>query len=246
MRLLLLNPNTSATLTDRMVAQARAFAGAETTIVGKTAERGVPYISSRPEAVIAAAWVLETIATNERDCDGVVIAAFGDPGLTAARDLFPVPITAMADAALATAGAIGQRVSLITFSRALIAWFEDSVRRSGLGARSGRIKLLREPYTSLETAAEELEDAIVSAVREAASLDGADVAILAGAPLAGAAQRLSAQFPIPTVDPLAAAVLQAETLVRLGLLRRIGQNRLPAKDSKGLPQALADRIAHSD
>ena len=45
--------------------------------------------------------------------------------------------------------------------------------------------------------------------------DGADVVLLAGAPLAGLADRVRDRIAVPAVDCVAAAVKQAETLVEL-------------------------------
>ncbi len=102
MKLLLINPNTTQAMTDRLAKVARAAAGPEITVSALTATRGFPYIASRAEAQIAGALVLEMIAAHRHDADAVIIAAFGDPGLIAARELFDLPVVGMADAAVAT------------------------------------------------------------------------------------------------------------------------------------------------
>jgi hypothetical protein len=64
MRLLLLNPNTSAAVTERLAGSARAAAAAGTQILPLTAPRGVPFIASRAEAQIAGAVALEMLAEH--------------------------------------------------------------------------------------------------------------------------------------------------------------------------------------
>ena len=61
MRLLLVNPNTSAHITDRMVAAARAALGGDAEIVGATARFGPAVIGTRAEAAIAAHAALDEL-----------------------------------------------------------------------------------------------------------------------------------------------------------------------------------------
>ena len=244
MRLLLLNPNTSRSLTERMAAVARAHAAPGTDVVEATAPRGFPYISSRAEAAVAGSLVLEMIA-EQQDVDAVIIAAFGDPGLVPARELFDMPIVGMADAAMLTACALGERFAIVTFAHALAAWFHEGVARAGLLGRYTGVSWPDAGFSSVDTVQDELADALVATVARAADA-GADVAILAGAPLAGLAPKVADRLAIPAVDPIAAALLQAEALVRLGTTvpQRGAFARPPAKPSTGLPPALAARIAH--
>ena len=98
MRLLMLNPNTSAGVTDLIVAAAQAVASPGTEILPATASRGVPYIATRAEAIIGGAIALEMMAELHEKVDAAVIAAFADPGLGGARELFPIPVIGLAEA----------------------------------------------------------------------------------------------------------------------------------------------------
>ena len=72
--------------------------------------------------------------------------------------------------------------------------------------------------------------------------------ILAGAPLAGLANKIRDRVPVPLVDGIQAAVVMAEGLVRMNPRKATaGTYRRPGpKDSKGLSPALADVIGHRD
>jgi allantoin racemase len=248
MKLLLLNPNMSAGMTEAMAGVVARYASPETEILPFTASRGFPYISSRSEADIAATIVLEAIAERQAEVDAVIIAAFGDPGLVAARELFDMPVVGMAEAAMLTACALGQRFAIVTFSPALAAWYRDGVDRARLEARFAGIRTPERGFSSVGRVQEELGDELVRLAERAAVEDGADVAILAGAPLAGLAGLVAPRLPIPVVEPIAAALLQAEALVRLAPTKaRIGAfARPPAKPATGLAPALARRIARED
>ena len=248
MRLLLLNPNTSESLTERMIAVAREVAARDTDLVAWTAPRGFPYISSRAEACISATFVLEAIAEHADAVDAVVIAAFGDPGLVAARELFDVPITGMADASMLTACALGERFAIVTFSGALSPWYHDGVVQAGLTGRFAGVHVPQGAFSSVDSVQEELADPLADLAADAAHQHNANVAILAGAPLAGLAPRLADRLPIPAIDPVQAAVLQAELLVRLQpAAARVGSFARPrAKSSKGVSPALAQYIQRTD
>ena len=118
MRLLLLNPNTTEALTQRMLGAAEAVAAPATTITTMTATRGVPYIATRAEAQIAGSVALEMLATCHDAHDAAIIAAFGDPGLGGARELFSLPVVGLAEAGMLMACTIGRTFSIVTFATA--------------------------------------------------------------------------------------------------------------------------------
>ena len=214
MRLLLLNPNMTLKMTEEMAGLATTMLNHGSTLLPVTATTGFPYISSRAEALIAGGIALETIASHRNAVDAVVIAAFGDPGLLAARELFDMPIVGMAEAAMLSALLLGQRFSFVTFSRHLRPWYEQSVTQAGLQNRFAGVRTPDTDFKSIGSVQEELFNVLRDLVQQAVDTDGADVVILAGAPLAGLAQRYT-DSPVPLVDPISAAVTQAQALFRL-------------------------------
>lgn len=243
MRILLINPNMTEAMTVSMTRVARGVAGSEAEIVPLTARSGFPYIASRAEAQISGGYVLEMIADHQHAADAVIVAAFGDPGLLAARELFDLPVVGMAEAAVMTAAMLGERFSVVTFSPHMARWYSDCVRQTGLDARFSGVRCPREAPVSVDKVAEVLRDDLLGLVRAATAEDGADVVILGGAPLAGLAQELSAEASGILIDPVAAATAQAMGLVRLApnYSRRVG--RPAAKPSSGLGDALTRIIA---
>jgi allantoin racemase len=240
MRILILNPNRSVEMTERMIAVGTRVCAAGTELVGATAARGFPYISSRAEAQIAGALVLEMIADRMGSIDAVVIAAYGDPGLKAARELFDLPIVGMAEAAMLTACMLGERFSLVTFSESLVPWYRESVELSGLTSRLASIRVPPEQARSVLNARTELRQPLLEEVARAVHDDAADVVILGGAPLAG----LAGEFDQPAgvlIDPIEAAIKQAEALVSVAPRGAFAGSlaRPPAKQSAGLAENLA-------
>jgi Asp/Glu/hydantoin racemase len=245
MRLLLVNPNMSDEMTHRLARVAKQAAASETEIVPRTATRGFPYISSRADAQIAGGIALEMIAAEADSVDAVVIAAFGDPGLRAARELFDMPVVGMAEAALLTACMLGERFGIVTFAPRMTPWYAHSVSDAGLNARFTGFRTPADVQGRVEDAAETMRDELAELVELSAHADGSDAVILGGAPLAGLAATLSETAPAVLVDPVAAAVKQAEALAQIaprGACR--GRfRRPPAKKTVGLEPKLALRLA---
>lgn len=247
MQLLLINPNMSATMTDTMMQVANEVATDGVSVTGITASRGFPYISSRAEAQIAGALVLEMIAEHEHSADAVIIAAFGDPGLQAAREQFNLPIVGMAQAAIVTAAMLGERFSIVTFTPLMSRWYIDSVKSSGhadsfLGVRTPSANKL-DAFAEQKSMEVELLRLINLSIDE----DGADVVILGGAPLAGMAQRLQSQVSVLLVDPISSAVVLADALAKVSDKNAFSRrhSRPAAKSSTGLSPALSDAISGS-
>ncbi|MBB4002042.1 aspartate/glutamate racemase family protein [Aurantimonas endophytica] len=246
MRVLLVNPNVSVSITQRLAQVARGVAAPGTEITAVTAPRGVPYISCRAEAQLAGAVVLEMLAEHGAGHDAALIGAFGDPGLWAARELFDLPIVGMAEASMHMAAMLGQRFSIVTFAPALGHWYRDCVEASGLACRLAAIRSLTASFGSLDMVAEEKAEALVRLCEVTVREDDADVVVLAGAPLAGLAGQIAHRVPVPLVEQVAAGIGQAEMLVRLATARGASLRRPAPKTSQGLPPALASRIAHAD
>jgi len=248
MRILLLNPNTSQSVTDRIASAARNVAGPETQLIPATAPRGVPYIATRAEAILGGAVALEMLAQMHRDCDAAIIAAFGDPGLGGARELFPIPIIGLAEAGMLTACMLGRSFAIVTFSSSLEAWYEECVAWHGLQSRCAGVWALGGSFRSISDVQEEKEGLLAELANTAINEGGADVVVLAGAPLAGLARRVRERIPVPVVDCVEAAVKQAEGLVALAPRKaeRGTYSRPAAKPCSGLSDALGRWIAHEE
>ena len=247
-RILLLNPNTSADITERMMVVARAAAAPGTEVIAATAPRGVPYIATRAEAAIGGAVVLDMLAERLGTFDAAVVAAFGDPGLGGARELMPVPVIGLAEASMLPACMLGRRFSIVSFARALGPWFRECVAAHGLNERLASIRLLDDPFAAVGRVGEDKEDLLVALAGRAVAEDEADVIVLAGAPLAGLAARVRDRVPVPVVEGVAAAIRQAELLVSLDPRKAVaGTYRRPdAKSSIGLPVPLERLLATAD
>ncbi len=241
MHILLVNPNMTRSMTDRMHEIAVSVAPSGARVTALTAKTGFPYIASKAEAQIAGALAYDLIAEHAEDADAAIIAAFGDPGLAGARELFDFPVVGMAEASLMSAAMLGPRFSIVTFSPVMRRWYEDSVRDAGLLGRFAGIRTPDLHRSDLGDLGSAMHDQLLELCNAAVVEDGADVVILGGAPLAGVAQDIEAEIDALVVDPISAATAQA-----VALLSITGADGFGRRSTKPIPKAsvgLSDKLA---
>lgn len=245
MRLLLINPNISDSVSALIRAEAERNALPGTEIEVLTAPFGVAYIETRFEALIGAYAAAQLAAEHHARFDAVVVAAFGDPGLAGLREALPVPVTGLTEAALASAHLLGHRISIIAISQRIQAWYREVVESYGFGSRLASIRALDRPLASIGGVQDEHAQALKTLAERAVDEDGAEVIVLAGAPLAGLARSLAGQLPVPVVDGVSSAVRHAQSLVALqpGRAQRGSFAAPPFKPNRGLPPAIAALLA---
>lgn len=241
MRLLVINPNISESVSALIRAEAERSAGPGTQITVLTAPLGVAYIETRFEAMIGAYATAQLAAEHQAGHDAVIVAAFGDPGLGGLREVLPVPVLGLTESALATACLLGHRISIIAISQRIQAWYREVVAANGLLGRLASIRALNRPLASIGQVQEDHAAALRELCERAVDEDGAEVIVLAGAPLAGLARTLRGRLPVPVVDGVSSAVKHAETLVALapGKAVRGSFSPPPIKPHAGLPPAIA-------
>ena len=241
MKILVINPNISESVTALIAAEARRTASPGTVIVPATAPFGVAYIETESEAAIGAYAAMNLYAEHRDDCDAVVIAAFGDPGLPAVREIAPVPVVGIAEAAFVAAGEIGTRFSIVAISERIAAWYRRCARLNEVDASLASIRTLTGPIGDIGAVQEEQEAALLSLCTRILDRDSAEAIILAGAPLAGLGRRIADRLPVPLVDGVASGVRLAEARAGAGTRSReaVGYAPPPEKPHKGLPPALA-------
>ena len=211
--ILLINPNTTQSMTDLVLTHARRFAAKGTRLRAITAPFGHPYIGSRESYAIAGHAALEALTNDKGRKDAVVLACFGDPGLAALKEVSKLPVVGMADASILQACAIGRRFSIVTGGAAWKPMLEEFVANQGLASRLASIRtvaptgadIARNPKAALTLLAKSCA---------ACAKDGADVVILGGAGLAGLAEKLRGKVEVPLLDGVGCAITMAEALAK--------------------------------
>lgn len=217
MKIAVINPNTTASMTATIADAARRVAHTETTIDAVTSSMGPASIEGYYDEALALPGLLIEIARAEREgASAAIIACFDDTGLDAARALAGIPVLGICEAALTMASFIAQRITVVTTMERSRLPIEHLVHRYGKSA-TVKVRAADIPVLSLEdpgsNARERLRAEITAALRD----ERAEAIVLGCAGMADLANELAREFGVPVVDGVAAAVKQAEGLVALGL-----------------------------
>lgn len=203
---LLINPNTSSATTEMMVGIARAAAAGAVAIRGATASRGVPMIVDEEELSSAEAEVLRVGRREGHGVSGVIVAAFGDPGLDPIRADLGLPAVGLCEASMREAAARGRRFGVATVTPGLRGLIDRKATALGFGALYTGTRLTAGDPRVLAADPVGLEEALAAAVDACIRLDQAEAVIIGGGPLGRAASALGSRFPVPVIAPIVAAV----------------------------------------
>ncbi len=235
MKILVLNPNTSATMTTEIDAAARAAAASGTEIQTTQPCFGSAAIDSAAESYLSAVGVMDIVATQVAagsfDADAVVLAGFGEHGKDALQEMLDVPVLDIAESAAHVAHLIGRRFSVVTTLARSIAPIEDRLLLAGLAAHCASVRACGLGTAEIDADPSGAVAAIVAEAERAVTEDGADVICLGCAGMAGVTAAITEKLGVPAVDGVAAAVGLAQMLVGLGMSTSKAGTYAPGPDN---------------
>ena len=218
MKIRVINPNTTAAMTARIGAAARAVASAGTLIEAVQPSFGAPSIEGHHDDVWAAAGVTEQVRAGEAaGADAHIIACFGDPGLHAARELARGPVLGIAEAAFHMASWLATGFSVVTTLERTCVIAEHLVLQYGFERRCRGIHGSDIAVLELDQPGSDAYARILDKSRHALAHDRSGAIVLGCAGMADLCARLQAELGVPVVDGVAAAVKLAEATVALRL-----------------------------
>jgi allantoin racemase len=238
--LLLINPNTTPSITDLVVKHAKTFTSKGTKLRALTGAFGPRYIASRIGYAIAGHAAVDAFARDKGPKDAIVLACFGDPGLAALKEVSKVPVVGMVEASIREAAAGGPRFSIVTGGERWKPMLEEMVAAAGLAAELASVRTVAPTGADIARNPKAAMALLATTCRACAKKDGADVVILGGAGLAGLAARLADDVEVPLIDGVASSIALAEALARKKRARTASPP--PPVKSVGLSKPLAKLI----
>ncbi|MFJ6695096.1 aspartate/glutamate racemase family protein [Streptomyces sp. NPDC091272] len=217
MRLLVVNVNTTESMTRSIGAQAAAAAAPGTEIVPLTPAFGAESVEGNYESHLAAVAVMEAVRAYPEPFDAVIQAGYGEHGREGLQELLDVPVVDITEAAASTAQFLGRSYSVVTTLDRAVPLIEDRLALAGLAARCASVRASGLAVLDLESDPSAAVEAIVEQAVLAVEQDRAEVVCLGCGGMSGLAERVVERTGVPVVDGVTAAVTVAESLVRLGL-----------------------------
>ena len=216
MRIQVVNPNTTASMTAKIGVAAKAVASSGVEIRAVNPEFGPPSIEGYFDEAFSVPGLLAEIA-KAGDADAFVIACFDDTGLEAARCAAAAPVVGIGEAAFHMASLIAEKFSVVTTLARSIAPIERNLVKYGLSVRCARVRAANVPVLALEEPGSEARLTIEAEIARALAEDGAEAIVLGCAGMTDLARELERKAGVPVLDGVACAVSLAEGLVRAGL-----------------------------
>lgn len=218
MKLSIINPNTSASMTASIGRAARAVAAPGTIIDAVQPSFGAPSIEGHHDDVWAAAGVAEQVRAGEAaGADAHVIACFGDPGLHAARELASGPVIGIAEAAFHVASMLATGFSVVTTLERTCVIAEHLVLQYGFERRCRGIHAADIAVLELDDPNSDSFARILQCAEQVLQRDRSGALVLGCAGMAELCETLQARLGVPVIDGVAAAVKLAEAMVSLRL-----------------------------
>ncbi|MCF5141100.1 Asp/Glu/hydantoin racemase [Pseudomonas edaphica] len=217
MRILVVNVNTTASITDTIAQQARAVASPGTEIVGLTPYFGAESVEGNFESYLAAIAVMDRVMAYDQPFDAVIQAGYGEHGREGLQELLNVPVVDITEAAASTAMFLGHAYSVVTTLDRTVPLIEDRLKLAGLYQRCASVRASGMAVLELEEDPLAAMEAIVREAELAIRDDKAEVICLGCGGMAGLDEQIRQRTGVPVVDGVTAAVTIAESLVRLGL-----------------------------
>lgn len=217
-RLHVVNPNASESMTARIAAAAEAAAppGSEITTTG--AAGGPVSIEGPVDGAMAVPWMLRRI--EEAEANGAhahVIACFDDTGLDAARCIARAPVVGIGEASAHCATLVADRFVVVTSVPEALPVLRGNLARYGLDGRCAGLRAAGVPVLDIDAGTPEALSAIRRETRAAIEQDGADAIVLGCAGMATLAAALSDEFGCPVIEGISAALALSAGLVGAGL-----------------------------
>lgn len=216
MRILVINPNTTASMTRKIGMAAEAAASPATEIVAVNPNDGPPSIEGYFDEVFVIPGILAEM-TKAGPVDAYVIACFDDTGLDAARCATEAPVIGIGEAAFHLATLVAGRFSVVTTLARSIPAIEHNLSKYGLASRCAKVRASDVAVLDLELPGSDARRKVSAEIARAVSEDRAEAIVLGCAGMADLAHALSLEHGVPVLDGVACAVRLAETVAALGL-----------------------------
>ena len=219
MRILFINPNTTAEFTHRVQETVDQYAAPSTTAVVCNPTAGPKSIGCIYDELLSSGPTLGLAIAEMDHYDAFVIACVSDhPAVYALREITNKPVIGICEAAVYFACMLGYKFSIVTTDEAWEPLLADAVHHFGLAERCASVRSIQMPVLALESAkSEQIYQIILKTSRLAIEQDNAEVICLGCAGMSGIDKKLEAELQVPVIDGVVAALKLMEGLVGYNL-----------------------------
>lgn len=215
MKLHLINPNTTQSMTEQMLAVANGVANPTTQVVGLTAPHGAVSIESHFDEAMSIVGVSDCVQqANREHSDGIILACFGDPNIWATRELATAPVIGIAQAGFIMASMVSTEFAVVTSLQRTVIQAKHLLQMYGYSHVCPQVLAVDLPVLALED-----ETALNSVIAHAkiARDNGAGAIVLGCGGMAHLQPQIAEAVGIPIIDGVQSAVKLLEAMAGMGL-----------------------------
>lgn len=216
MKIVVINPNTTVSMTAKIGEAAAKAASNGTDILAVNPSYGPPSIEGYYDEVFAIPGIIEEIRRH-RDADAFIIACFDDTGLDAARCATSVPVIGIGEAGFHLVSLVAGKFGVVTTLARSVPAIEHNLVKYGLFAKCSGVRASEVAVLDLELPGSEACLKISTEIGRSISEDKAEAIVLGCAGMADLAHQLAEEHGLPVLDGVSCAVKLAEALIGLGI-----------------------------
>lgn len=218
MKILVLNPNTSQLVTNRVGGVVQRIARPDTTAVVSQISHGPESLESFYDEALATPYIIEAVKeANQTGFDAIILAAFCDPGIEALKEISDIPVYGLEEASFSVALMLGNKFSILTEKKHKENVKMQQVRKHGLESRFASVRALNMGVIEIAASPEKVKQKGIEVARKMIEDDGAEVIIMGCASMAGYSAELEETLRVPIIDPVSVTFKMVEGLTELGL-----------------------------
>ncbi len=218
MKILILNPNTSRVVTQKILAAVENVARKDVQFSVTQIEHGPESLESYYDEARATPYTIESVhKANEDGYDSIIIAAFCDPGIESLKEISDIPVYGIEEATFSVALLLGNKFGILTEKKSKEAVKQQHVRKLGLESRFASVRALNMGVVEIAEQPEKVKKTGIEVAHRMITNDGAEVIIMGCASMAGYAEDLETELKVPVLDPITVTYKMVEGLTELGL-----------------------------
>lgn len=212
MKILIINPNSSAEMTAAIQKTADGFADGQFDVVCKSTTRAPEFIETYEDQIQAAPGMIKLVRENEETFDAFIVACHCDPNLDVIKEITRKPVVGIGEASMKLASMLGHRFSVVSTAKHSIPNKEALVRKYHLQESLASVKAPSDDMLGCGD-----EEKTLQAAKNAVEEDMAEVIVLGCAGMAGLDKRIQKKLGVPVLDGVVCALIIASGLVKYGV-----------------------------
>lgn len=242
MNLLVVNPNTSDSMTEDIRKTVERVRSPSTSVRVTGLDFGPEALESFYDYTLSGFGLCRLLEKEKDRYDGILVACYGDPGLYAAKEICSCPVLGIAETSIAMSILFGSRFSILAASEKAVPMMENMVTQYGMDHRLAGVFPLNMSVLEAEANPQGTINRLIEQGKKAVS-KGAEVLILGCAGMTGFGGPVSQALGVPVMDPVETAFLALETVCKAGFkTSRKGLYQTPEKKKMKHEGLLTDNI----